>query len=99
MKTINVQISDDSVPSVAISDLDGQISDSTRNSPEFQVLYGQVTACIEDFIIRAKILARSGTTIHIEKEFLFPDTKIFINLDYPKKTGLIEKIKGIFRNV
>ena len=99
MKKINIQISNDTVASVAITDLNSQISESTKNSPEFQIFYVQVAACIEDFTTKAKKLARSGTTIHIQKAFSLPNANVFISLDYPKKTGFIDKFKGIFKQV
>lgn len=97
MKKIRVQISDDSEVVASISEMDRQIPASTRSSPEFPILYEQVITCIEDFASRARKLARSGTTIHIEKELSFADISILIALDYPKKTGLLDRIKGIFK--
>jgi len=99
MKKINIQISNDTVASDAINELNSQVSKSTRNSTEFQILYAQVTECIEDFIRKARKLAKSGTTIHVQKAFKFPDANVFIVLDYPKKTGFIDKFKGIFKQV
>jgi len=99
MKKINIQISNDTIASVAIRELNSQISESKRNSPEFQIVYAPVTACIEDLTSKAKKIARSGTTIHVNKVFKLPDTNIFIALDYPKKTGLIDKFKRIFKQV
>jgi len=97
MKNIKIQISDDSVVSSVISELDRKISESTRISQEFQIFYPQITACIDDFIAKAKKLANAETTIHIQKEFTLPDANIFIALDYPKRNGLLEKFAGIFR--
>ena len=97
MKNIKIQISDDSVAPSVISELDRKIPESTRISPEFQILYPQITDCIDDFTARAKKLANAGTTIHIQKEFTLPDASIFIALDYPMRNGLLEKFAGIFR--
>lgn len=97
MKNIKIQISDDSVVSSVISELDRKIPESTRISPEFQIFYPQITACINDFTAKAKKLANAGTTIHIQKEFTLQDASIFIALDYPKRNGLLEKFVGIFR--
>jgi hypothetical protein len=97
MKTIKIQISNDSITSSAIGELDRQLPESTKNSPEFKISYYQVIGCIEDFSTRARKLAKSGTTIHIQKEFALPDVNILIALDYPKKTGFLEKLACIFR--
>lgn len=96
MKTITIQISDDSVISTVINDLDRQIKQSVRNSPEFGIIYSQVTACIEDFSTKAKKLAKVGTTIHIQREFKLPAVKIIIDLDYPKRTSFLQKLKDVF---
>jgi hypothetical protein len=95
MKTINVQISDDSVASNIIQSLEDQIQDSTKQTPEYQMIFGQVTGCIEDFSEKSKKLARSGTTIHIEKTFSLPETNILITLEYPRKLGFMDKLKKL----
>lgn len=91
MKTIKIQISDYSEVSAAISSLDNQIPLTTKNSPDFTILYPQVIACIEDFAIKSKTLSKSGTSIHIQKEFILSTMKIFVSLDYPKKSGFLSK--------
>lgn len=92
MKTIKIQILDYSDTSSAISYLNRQISQQTRNSPEFTSFYPQLIACIEDFAIKAKKLSNVGTTIHIQKEFTLSDTRIFVALDYPMKSGFLSKL-------
>lgn len=92
MKTIKIQILDYSDSSSAISYLDRQISQQTRNSPEFTSFYPQLIACIEDFAIKAKKLSKVGTTIHFQKEFTLSDTRIFVALDYPMKPGFLSKL-------
>jgi hypothetical protein len=102
MKTIRIQISDDSVTSATISELDKQIEESTRISAEFKIIYSQVIACIEDFSAKAKKLANAGTTIHIQREFKLPGVQILIALDYPKRTkgtSFLEKLRGIFDGI
>jgi len=94
MKTIKIQILDYSNSSSAISYMDRQISQQTKNSPEFTSFYPQVIACIEDFTMKAKKLSKVGTTIHIQKEFTLSDTRIFIALDYPMKSGFLSKLTG-----
>ncbi len=56
------------------------------------MLYPQLTACIEDFSAKAKKLGKVGTTIHIQKEFMFPGASVLVVLDYPRKIGLLEKL-------
>lgn len=97
MKTIKVNISDDSIALDVIKKLNGQIPGSTKNTPEFNILFDQVTTCIEDFSKKAKQLAKHGTTIHIVKEFTFPDTNILITLEYPREFGFMDKLKTIFK--
>ena len=97
MKTINITISDDSVASSVIGYLNSQISESTRNSTEFKILYPQITACLDDFATKAKKLPNAGTTIHIQKEFALPDLSILVALDYPKKKRFFEKLTNIFK--
>ena len=92
MKIIKIQISDYSDISSTIGYLDGQISQKTRNSPEFAGFYPQLIACIEDFSIKAKKLSNAGTTIHIQKEFTLSNTRILIALDYPMKSGFLSKL-------
>ena len=97
MKTIIIQISDYLDSSSAISYLDSQISQQTRNSPDFTSIYPQLIACIEDFEMKAKKLSNAGTTIHIQKEFTFSDTRILIALDYPMKSGFLSKLTGFLK--
>ena len=97
MKTIKIQISDYSDTSSVISYLDRHISQQTRNSPEFTILYPQLIACIEDFAMKAKKLFNTGNTIHIQKEFTLSDTRIFVTLDYPMKSGFISKLAGFLK--
>lgn len=92
MKPIRIQISDDTEASSAINSLNDQIPETTKNSPEFTILYPQVAACIEDFSGKAKKLAKAGTTIHIQKEFTFPDANVLITLEYPRKLGFLERL-------
>ncbi len=97
MKTIKIQILDYSDSSSAISYLDRQISQQTKNFPEFTSFYPQVIACIEDFAMKAEKLSKVGTTIHIQKEFTLSDTRIFVALDYPKKSGFLSKLAGFLK--
>ena len=97
MKLIKVLISDDTGTSSVISKLDRQIPETTKNSPEFTMLYPQLTACIEDFSAKAKKLGRVGTTLHIQKEFMFPGARVLVVLDYPRKAGFLEKLAGILK--
>ncbi len=97
MKTISVQVTDVSIVSNAIKELDLKISDSTKQTPEFHIIFGQMEDCVEDFVKKAKTLARAGTTIHISKEFTFPDVNILITLDYPKNISFMDKLKRIFQ--
>ena len=97
MKTIKIQISDYSDSSSAISYLDRQISQQTRNSPEFTSFYPQLIAFIEDFAMKVKKLSNAGTTIHIQKEFTLSDTRIFVALDCPMKSGFLSKLAGFLK--
>lgn len=97
MKFIEVLISDDTDVYSEISRLNNRIPASTKNSPEFDVIYPQVTACIEDFSERAKKLAKTGTTIHILKEFTFPNIRVMIVLEYPRKRRLFAKLSSLIR--
>lgn len=96
MKKLNIYISHDSLPSKTIADFDKCIPDSTRNSSGFQVIYNEVTACIEEFISRAIKVAQVGTTIHIEREIQFDDLWVLIILDSSKKSGMLDKLKKAF---
>lgn len=97
MKRIKILISDGTGISSVISSLDRQIPESTQKSPEFQMLYSQLTACIEDFSAKAKTLGKAGTTIHIQKEFMFPGASVLVVLDYPRKVGLLERLAGFLK--
>jgi len=97
MKTIQVKISDDSVASGAIQNLESQIQDSIKQTPEFQMIFGEVTNCINEFTEKAKKIARTGTTIHIAKTFSLPETDILITLEYPRKNSFMDRIKQVFK--
>jgi len=97
MKTIKIRISDGSEPSSAISYLNSQIPESTKTTTEFAVVFPQVVSCIEDFIDKARKLAKSGTTIHIKKEFILPEVKLLVSLDYPEKVGFFEKLSRMLK--
>lgn len=92
MRPIKIHVSDDTDVCLEISRMNNKIPESIRNSPEFIIIYPQVTACIEDFSHKAKKLARTGTTIHIKKEFSFPKLRLLVILDYPKKQGFLETL-------
>ncbi len=97
MNTINVNISDDSIASNVIQNLEDKIQDSTKQTPEYQIIFGEVIDCIEDFTEKAKKLARVGTTIHLAKTYSLPETDIFITLEYPRKTSFMDKLTKIFK--
>lgn len=97
MKIIKIQISDYSESTSAISFLNSQITQPTKNSSEFPSFYPQVVACIEDFASKAKRLCNTETSIHIQKEFTLLDTKIFVSLDYPKKSGFFSKVADFLK--
>lgn len=97
MKTINVRISDDSIASNVIQNLEVKIQDPTKQTPEYQMIFGEVKSCIEDFTEKAKKLARTGTTIHIEKTFSLPESNILITLEYPRRISFMDKLKNIFK--
>lgn len=96
MKTIRIQISDDTDPFHKISDYNKQIPTSIKNMAEFTLVNSKIIACIEDFTQRVKILGKPGTNIHIKKEFKLPQINIIITLDYPPtKIGLLKKLFGM----
>jgi len=95
MKPIKILISDDAEALSAICHLEDQIPETTKNTPNYSIIFPQVAACIEDFSERAKRLAKDGTTIHAEKEFNLPGASILVILQYPKKTGFMEKLIGM----
>ena len=95
MKAIKVLISDDTETLSAIRDLESQIPASTKGAPDYSIMFPQVKSCIEDFSEKARMLAKDGTTIHIEKEFELPGVSILVILDYPRKLGLVDKLMGI----
>jgi len=97
MKTIKIHISEGSKSSSVISYLESQIPESTKTTTEFAVVFPQVVSCIEDFIDKARKLAKSGTTIHIKKEFILPGVKLLVSLDYPKKVSFFEKVSGMLK--
>jgi len=97
MKTIQVRISDDSVASDAIQTLESQMQDSMRKTPEYQMIFGEVINCINEFTEKAKKLARTGTTIKIAKTFSFPEVDILITLEYPRQNGFIDRLKLAFK--
>ena len=47
--------------------------------------------------MKAKKLSNAGTTIHIQKEFTLSDTRIFVTLDYPMKSGFLSKLAGFLK--
>ena len=96
MQKICVQISDSSSVAALIEELDKQIPESKKNHPEFGLLYDQVVACMEDFKSKVIKLVKTGTTIHLEKEIVFPDFSVLITLDYPKKQKFFDRVKMIF---
>ncbi len=98
MKTISVHISDESIASDAINELYLKIKSSTKQTSEFQIFFNQVEYCINNFVEKAEKLTRTGTTIHIEKQFTLSDIKILITLDYPKKISFMNKLKNFFIN-
>ncbi len=97
MKAINLHISDDSIASNVIKDLEAQIQDATKQTLEYQMIFGEVKSCIEGFTEKAKKLARTGTTIHISKTFSLPETNILITLEFPRKTSFMDKLKKYFK--
>jgi hypothetical protein len=97
MKPIEIQISDDTDVDSVIGSLDSKFPQSTKDSPEFAIIYPQVVSCIQDFTEKAKKLAKAGTTIHIKKEFSFPYSSILVVLDYPKKAGFLQKLSGFLK--
>lgn len=97
MKSITIRISDYSDAYSAISSLNDQIPETTRDSPDFKIIYPVVTACIEDFADKAKKLAKTGTTIHIQKKFPFPDVSVMVVLEYPRKMRFLEKLSGFLK--
>ncbi|MCO6413216.1 MAG: hypothetical protein J5I92_10765 [Thiogranum sp.] len=98
MKTIRVNISDQSSVYTRIAELDKQLPDSTRTSPDFHLLYQQAVTTIEDFVSKAKKLARTGTTIHIQKQIDFPGLTLLIVLDSPQRVSFLGKLKQMFVN-
>ena len=97
MKLIKILISDTSVSNSVISALDDQIPKSTKKSPTFFVIYPQIITCIEQFSEKVKILAKTGTTIHIKKEFILPGVIVSVILEYPRKMGLFEKLARVLK--
>jgi hypothetical protein len=97
MKTIRVNISDNTDIQSAASGLNKRLPESTRNSPELLITYQHAISCMEDFLRRAKKLARTGTTMNIQREFCFPNLKLIITLDYPRKIGIIENINNLIK--
>ena len=97
MKTIKIYISDDSVTPSVIAKLNRQIPESVKNSLKYKITYPELIDCIENLSARAKKLTKTGTTIHIQKQFFLPDINILIALDFPQKSGFMNKLAGIFR--
>jgi hypothetical protein len=96
MKTVKIQISDSSDQSAVIQYLIDKIPESTKTTAEFTAVFPQIVSCVKDFVEKANKLAFSGTTIHIEREFVLPGTRLLIRLDYPGKVNLFEKLSRIF---
>jgi hypothetical protein len=97
MKRVVIPISDDTEVGSAIASLNAQIPEFARNSQEYAVLYPRVVATIEDLSGKVKQIARTGTTVHVNKEFNFPDFVVSVVVDYPRRAGLLEKLVGLFR--
>lgn len=97
MKTIKVQISNETSAGPVVQYLESRIPEETKSSPEFSLIFPKITSCIEDFSDKAKKLAKSGTTIHVEKEFTLPGLSVCVVLEYPKKIGIMERIAGILK--
>jgi hypothetical protein len=97
MKSIKIVISDDTEIYTAIDGLNTQIGEETKNSPEFNILYPQITACIKEYSEKAKRLARIGTTIHIQREFIVHNVRVLVVLDFPRKLGFFEKMSILLK--
>ena len=95
MKKITLRLSEDSVPSEVVGEFKKQLPVSTKRSPEFQIVYNQVVACIEDFTSKAKKVAHAGTTIHLKREINFNNFSALIILDSPRSTSIFNKIKKL----
>jgi hypothetical protein len=96
MKKIRLKISDASAVAASIEELDKQIPNSKKKLPEFNLFHDLVVKCIEDFGSRVKKHSKTGTTIHLEKEFDFSGLSILIILDYPKKESFFGRVKKVF---
>lgn len=97
MKPVKVYVSDDTDVDSAVEYLESQISNGIRNSPEYGFIFPEIQSCIENFSSKAKKLAKTGTTIHIDKEFTLSGLIILIILEYPRKVGFFERIVGMLR--
>jgi hypothetical protein len=95
MQKIKINISED-IDSNLLRD---EIPISIYQSEEFQVLYPQITACIEDFVGKAKKISQIGTTIHMQKEFCLSNSIIVISLDHPKKTNFVNRLSTFFKKI
>jgi len=96
MNVIKVDIDNDSLTSELVSRLEQRLPESTKSTPEFQLLWGQITSSIDDLVVKASKFTRKGTSIRIEKDYDLPNVKIVIVLEYPKKRNLLSKISKYF---
>lgn len=92
MKLIKIPISSDTTSPAVIANLSALIPEPDQNSAEFALLYSQLISCIEDFAQKAQQVGRAGTTIHIQKEFRFPEARVLVVLEYPQKISLLQKL-------
>ncbi|MBC8147748.1 MAG: hypothetical protein H8E98_07155 [Bacteroidetes bacterium] len=91
-KSINIRVTDNTNIIKLINYYNESIAEKLKYSTDFELVNSQIVKCIEDFQNRAKILARAGTKIHIEKEFRIEKTKILVTLEYPvKKVSLLRR--------
>jgi hypothetical protein len=97
MKPIKVYISNDTAVDSAVEHLENHVPEASQNSPEYGFIFPEIKSCIEEFSSKAKKLAKTGTTIRIEKEFTLPGVNVYIILECPKKIGFLEKITGMLK--
>ncbi|MCX8043533.1 MAG: hypothetical protein N3B18_05330 [Desulfobacterota bacterium] len=97
MKTITIKISDADDANRALACFHTSVPAQVKTLPEFAAVQSQIVVCIEDFAGKVKKIAKSGTTIHIRKEFFLPRMRLVIVLDYPRKPGFLEKLREAVR--
>ena len=97
MKHIEIIISNDTFVDFEIKNVENFIPETTKNTPEFSVIFPQIKACISDFYEKARRLSLEGTTIYIKREFSFSGVSIFVILQYPRNITFIEKIKKLLK--